>query len=414
MNVISSKDIRSKRMQYINVMDDVKKLPLLPKLNVATLQMVADYFGMDKTVVSNYWNTHKKELEEYGIIKLQWNDFENAGYTVEHVFRMHTVKYDDVEIDIYSAGLRCMSKAAVFNMALGINGSEVAEKIKAAAALAETEANVAVAETSAESTEEADNINVENMAADILTFTNTEFGPIRVMQIDGNPWFVGKDVAESLAYTNPHKAIRDHVDEEDKGLNESFTPGGKQKTVIINESGLYSLIMSSKLPTAKQFKRWVTSDVLPSVRKNGGYIAGQEALTETELMAKALLVAQKALEDREKRITELSVSNKAMTENINTWDKKSVINALIRTYGGRCFNGDFKAAFADFYRQFNYKYGTNLKARRTRNGDNKSLIDYMTEDEKGNALKLAVSICESREINTGAIINQVNAAAYGA
>lgn len=405
MNTVSSKEIRSKRMQYIGVMDEIKNLPLLPKLNVATLQMVADYFGVDKSVVSNYYNGHKKELEEYGIIKLQWRDFENAGYDVETIYRMHIARCDSAEINVYGHGVCCMSKAAVFNMALGINKSEIAEKIKAAAALAETETNATHTNTS-------DN-NVENMAENILTFTNTEFGSIRVMEINGNPWFVGKDVAESLAYTNPHKAIRDHVDEEDKGLNESFTPGGKQKTVIINESGLYSLIMSSKLPTAKQFKRWVTSEVLPSVRKNGGYIAGQEALTETELMAKALLVAQKALEDREKRIAELSVSNKAMMENINTWDKKSVINALIRTYGGRCFNGDFKAAFADFYRQFNYKYGTNLKARRTYSGSNKPLIDYMTEQEKGNALKLAVAICESRQINTGAIINEVNAAAFG-
>ena len=94
------------------------------------------------------------------------------------------------------------------------------------------------------------------------------------MKIDGQPWFVGKDVAEALGYSNIKKAVRMHVDEEDKGVDNLATPGGKQKTVIINESGLYSLIMSSKLPTAKQFKRWVTSEVLPSVRKNGEYIAG--------------------------------------------------------------------------------------------------------------------------------------------
>lgn len=105
------------------------------------------------------------------------------------------------------------------------------------------------------------------------------------MEVDGQPWFIGKDVAESLGYKDIKKAVRMHVEEEDKGGADLSTPGGKQKTVIINESGLYSLIMSSKLPTAKQFKRWVTSEVLPSVRKNGGYIAGQEELTEAELMA---------------------------------------------------------------------------------------------------------------------------------
>lgn len=411
MKTVSSKEIRSKRMQYIGVMDEIKELPLLPMINVATLQSVADYFGLDVCTISNYWNIHKRELEEYGIIKLRWQDFENAGYTVENIPRGWVAKCGDVEVKIYSAGLRCMSKTAVFNMALGIAGSEIVDKIKAAAALAETETNATSANTSDEHVEENTDNNVENVAENILTFTNTEFGSIRVMDIDSQPWFVGRDVASVLGYSSPSVAVVKRVEEEDKGISILETPGGKQKIVIINESGLYSLIMSSKLPTAKQFKRWVTSEVLPSVRKNGGYIAGQEELTEAELMAKALLVAQKALEDREKRIIELSVSNKAMTENINTWDKKSVINALIRTYGGRCFNGDFKAAFSDFYRQFNYKYGTNLKARRTRSGDNKSLIDYMTETEKGNALKLAVAICESRDINTGKVINAVNAAA---
>lgn len=105
------------------------------------------------------------------------------------------------------------------------------------------------------------------------TFASISAG-IRVMEINGQPWLVGKDVAESLGYVDIKKAVRVHIDDEDKGVADLSTPGGKQKTVIINESGLYSLIMSSKLPTAKQFKRWVTSEVLPSVRKNGGYIAG--------------------------------------------------------------------------------------------------------------------------------------------
>lgn len=106
---------------------------------------------------------------------------------------------------------------------------------------------------------------------ELQIFENPEFGEIRGMEIDGEPWFVGKDVAEILGYTNPHKAIRDHVDDEDKGVNESFTPGGKQNIIIINESGLYSLILSSKLPSTKRFKRWITSEVLPALRKNHTY-----------------------------------------------------------------------------------------------------------------------------------------------
>ena len=101
-------------------------------------------------------------------------------------------------------------------------------------------------------------------------FNNPEFGQIRATEINGEPYFVGKDIAEALGYTNPQKAIRDHVDEEDKTLNESFTVNGTM-AVLISESGVYSLVFGSQLPKAKEFKHWVTSDVLPTIRKHGAY-----------------------------------------------------------------------------------------------------------------------------------------------
>lgn len=107
---------------------------------------------------------------------------------------------------------------------------------------------------------------------DLQQFTSDQFGDIRALSLDGEPWFVGKDIAERLGYTNPLKAIRDHVDPEDKGVNEMDTPGGRQPLIFINESGLYSLVLSSKLPSAKAFKRWVTHDVIPTIRKTGGYV----------------------------------------------------------------------------------------------------------------------------------------------
>ena len=106
----------------------------------------------------------------------------------------------------------------------------------------------------------------------LTVFENPEFGAIRTVELDGEPWLVGKDVAEALGYTNPQKAVRDHVDEEDRTVNDSFTVNGTPIT-LINESGLYSLVLSSKLPTARKFRRWVTSEVLPSIRKTGGYTA---------------------------------------------------------------------------------------------------------------------------------------------
>ncbi len=138
---------------------------------------------------------------------------------------------------------------------------------------------------------------------EIAIFKNPEFGEIRTVELNGEPWFVGKDVAAALGYSNPQKAIRDHIDEKDKTLNESFAVNGTM-AVLINESGLYSLVMSSKLPSANKFKHWVTSEVLPSIRKNGGYIAGQETLSDDELLAKALLVAQNKIAERDKIIAQ--------------------------------------------------------------------------------------------------------------
>lgn len=113
--------------------------------------------------------------------------------------------------------------------------------------------------------------------SDLQIFDSPEFGKIRAVEIDGEPWLVGKDVALALGYSNPKKALADHVDQEDKCQGDGVTirdpMGREQHPTIINESGVYSLVFASRLPKAKQFKRWVTSEVLPSIRKHGGYLA---------------------------------------------------------------------------------------------------------------------------------------------
>lgn len=128
---------------------------------------------------------------------------------------------------------------------------------------------------------------------DLTTFTNPEFGPVRTVEIDGTPWLVGKDVAVALGYKNPTKAIIAHVDDEDKRLEilpqeaeaqNGTLPSGSTKTALINESGLYSLILSSKMPKAKAFKHWVTGEVLPALRKNGVYetVKAQQHIEQLE------------------------------------------------------------------------------------------------------------------------------------
>lgn len=128
----------------------------------------------------------------------------------------------------------------------------------------------------------------------LMTFTNAEFGSIRSVQIDDEPWFAGKDVALALGYKNPQEAVRKHVDEEDRTVSDLLTVNGTGLAVI-NESGLYCLILSSKLPSAKRFKRWVTSEVLPALRKNGRYetqqVVTQRPLTPDDYLRAATIIA---------------------------------------------------------------------------------------------------------------------------
>ena len=138
--------------------------------------------------------------------------------------------------------------------------------------------------------------------SELKIFNNEEFGKIRTVTIDNEPWFVGKDVAVILGYSNPQKALRDHVDEEDRTLNDSFTVNGT-KGILINESGLYGLILSSKLPNAKKFKHWVTAEVLPVLRKTGRYNLQQPQ--GKELLALAVLEAQKTIEEQTAQIEEM-------------------------------------------------------------------------------------------------------------
>lgn len=129
---------------------------------------------------------------------------------------------------------------------------------------------------------------------ELQIFYSEEFGDIRTVTIENEPWFVGKDVATALGYSNPQKAVRDHISEEDRGVNEMDTPSGRQNLAVINESGLYALIFGSKLESAKRFKHWVTSDVLPAIRKTGAY---QKPMTTDQ---KIQLLAQGNVELTEK------------------------------------------------------------------------------------------------------------------
>lgn len=155
-----------------------------------------------------------------------------------------------------------------------------------------------------------------------------ENNDVRTVEMNGEPWFVLKDVCGVLGLSN-HKVTAQRLDRDEVSqtyLTDSI--GRKQETTVINESGLYSVILRSDKPEAKPFRKWVTSEVLPSIRKNGGYIAGQEQLSPEELMAKALLVANKTLAEREARISELTVQNTIMQPKAEYFDELVDRNTL--------------------------------------------------------------------------------------
>lgn len=154
-----------------------------------------------------------------------------------------------------------------------------------------------------------------------------ENNDVRTVEMNGEPWFVLKDVCKALGIAK-YRDVADRLDADERAPVRVDTLGGAQEMTCINESGLYSVILRSDKPAAKPFRKWVTSEVLPSIRKNGGYIAGQEQMTPEELMAKALLVANKTLAERDARISELTVQNTIMQPKAEYFDELVDRNTL--------------------------------------------------------------------------------------
>lgn len=191
---------------------------------------------------------------------------------------------------------------------------------------------------------------------ELQIFNSEEFGEIRTVNINGEPWLVGKDVAEALGYTNPQKAIRVHVLEEDRGVNEMDTPSGRQKLVIINESGLYALIFGSKLDSAQRFKHWVTSEVLPTIRKTGGY---QKPLTQQEMMRIQLGM----IDDHESRIENLE-NNMTIDYGQQMILQDAVNKTVVECLGGKgseAYREISKKVFAECNRDLKHRFQVNAR-----------------------------------------------------
>lgn len=191
--------------------------------------------------------------------------------------------------------------------------------------------------------EEHEEIKEEETMDEMKIFSNEEFGDIRTEVINGEPWFVGKDVAEALGYSNASKAIGDHVESEDKGVTKCYTLGGNQDLTIINESGLYSLILGSKLPTAKRFKHWVTSEVLPTIRKTGGYQQTPPLTTagQIQLIAKGYVELEHQVATLGAEVTELKTDMPLYGCEIDE------VQQHVKRKGVQCLGGKDSEAYAD-------------------------------------------------------------------
>lgn len=272
----------------------------------------------------------------------------------------------------------------------------------------------------------SDVVSVMDSSAEckLEVFRNSEFGDLNTIVIDGEPWFIGKEVAEKLGYVNTKKAILDHVDVQDKQhfLRSQFVTleiqGFKMPNrgmICVNESGLYSLILSSKLESAKRFKHWITSDVLPSIRKHGAYMT--EQTLEQALLSPDFLIqlASKLKEEQEhnKRLTqrnkELATTNAALSKEINTWNPREILNSLVRSYAIKACSNKVSYAWGNLYKKVEYKLHINLRARKDNNGKRGgAIIDTIRNEEWNDIVAVAVAMCEEVGIDVGKVIGKTN------
>lgn len=252
--------------------------------------------------------------------------------------------------------------------------------------------------------------------SDIKIFENEEFGQVRVLEINGEPWLVGKDVAEALGYSNSSKAVNVHVDDEDKILEMiAHSQNGnmvKTQTALINESGLYSLILSSKLPTAKKFKRWVTSEVLPSIRKTGSYTNKPTCIEDVLISS---LQEMKALKGEVQAIKQETVKTKEEIQGIRDvvainstdWktDCKNLITKIAYKLGGI---GHIQDVYKEVYSTLDKRLGISLSTRLT--NKRRRMADEGVCKSKRNKLNYVDVIADDKKLIEGyvAIVKELS------
>ena len=228
---------------------------------------------------------------------------------------------------------------------------------------------------------------------------NFEDNEVRTQTINGEPWFVGKDVADILGYSNPAKAIRDHVDDEDKGQNDTFTPGGMQIMTIVNESGLYSLVFKSQLPSAKRFKRWVTSEVLPTIRKTGSYQIPADPMDALRLMFQATEHTQEKVNQVDARVIHLE-QNVKLDPGEYTYIGKSISRKVYQIGKERAYSMN-REQKEELFKAINKEIAeiTGVRTRtQLRQKDYKKVIEFIADWEPSKATSMLVKNYEQMEM----------------
>lgn len=254
------------------------------------------------------------------------------------------------------------------------------------------------------------------MTNKIEIFKKEEFGEIRTLEVDGKPYFVASDIAKALGYTNSRKAIKDHC----RWVTKRYIPHpqSKSKTLEVNiipEGDIYRLISNSELPEAEKFESWVFDEVLPAIRKTGGYINNVDLMVNTyfsdvpdeqKSLVKGLLVN---IEEKQKKIVSLTNKNDLLTQKNLEWADRPLINSLVRAYASSI--GDFGKAWNNFKKELLYKHGINLNSRITNylNTTGKKTkpktLDMIDDSELANAISTAVSLCKENDVDIEELLN---------
>ncbi len=249
---------------------------------------------------------------------------------------------------------------------------------------------------------------------ELKIFNNNEFGQVRTVEIDGKPYFVGKDVANALGYSNPRDAISRHC----KGVvkHDSFKEGG-QLIALISEGDMYRLITHSKLESAERFESWVFDEVLPTIRKTGGYLNNTDLFINTyfddipEEQKNLVRTCLVSIEEKQKKINNLQKENDLLSQKILQWADRPLINSIVRAYA-HSLDGDFRKAWTDFKKELLYQHSINLNSRitaylnQTGKKTKPKTLDMIDDSELQKALSTAVALCRDNDVDISEIIEK--------